>query len=394
MAPKADKSKQAVKEKIAVDKTFGLKNKNKSKVVQKYIKSIVSNSRGESKKQDDADRKEKAAKQDAAQKAALMNSLFNLSTDKKGRAYDAAAKKKAKQAEEEAAAAGKKLKEEHRKAVIEGLANSIRLTNNGKGIRMSDLGGHPIVKALKDTYADVFKTLQILLFIKANENIFWVDDPENNNPMIRMKEDVDAEVAPDERPIEEIIEERRAALDPTKLTPVTPETFKAWKERKEQERLAKVEEERQEAVKKGGKSTAALSGRDLFTYDASLFQDDADAVSADEYDEREETLEDQAPAEKGDDDEEEKDEEEDEEEEEAAEEKGDGGARGSSEAPGRDEDAAAAEGAAEEVAINKELFLEGGDDLDDLDDLDDDDDGGGEEKKAGGDLAFDPPART
>ena len=33
-----------------------------------------------------------------------------------------------------------------------------------------------------------------------------------------------------------------------------------------------------------------MSGRDLFTYDASLFQDDEGAVSADEYDEREEDV--------------------------------------------------------------------------------------------------------
>ena len=31
-----------------------------------------------------------------------------------------------------------------------------------------------------------------------------------------------------------------------------------------------------------------MSGRDLFTYDASLFKDEEGAVSADEYDEREE----------------------------------------------------------------------------------------------------------
>lgn len=43
MPPKAAKSAQKEKEKIAVDKTFGMKNKNKSKVVQKYIKSITNN---------------------------------------------------------------------------------------------------------------------------------------------------------------------------------------------------------------------------------------------------------------------------------------------------------------------------------------------------------------
>lgn len=50
-------------------------------------------------------------------------------------------------------------------------------------------------------------------------------------------------MAPDERPLEEIIEEKRAALPPGG-TPVTLETFKAWKERREADRLARVEQER------------------------------------------------------------------------------------------------------------------------------------------------------
>eukprot|EP00435_Cladocopium_sp_Y103_P017739 s717_g4.t1 len=217
-------------EKIAVDKTFGLKNKNKSKVVQKYIKSITNNASGApkgGKEQQERDAKE--AKQKELQKAALMNSLFNMSTDKKGRAFDPVAKKKAKQAEEEALAAGKKLKDEEKKDIIEGVANTIRLTNPKTGIRMSEIGGHPIIQALKTKHADAFKILQLLLFIKANDKVFWVDDPESTNPTIRCLEDVEAEVAPDSRPIEEIIEERRAALPPGG-TPVTLETFKAWKD--------------------------------------------------------------------------------------------------------------------------------------------------------------------
>eukprot|EP00441_Pelagodinium_beii_P031883 CAMPEP_0197624896 /NCGR_PEP_ID=MMETSP1338-20131121/4400_1 /TAXON_ID=43686 ORGANISM="Pelagodinium beii, Strain RCC1491" /NCGR_SAMPLE_ID=MMETSP1338 /ASSEMBLY_ACC=CAM_ASM_000754 /LENGTH=353 /DNA_ID=CAMNT_0043195149 /DNA_START=31 /DNA_END=1090 /DNA_ORIENTATION=+ len=292
MAPKVDKAKQAQREKIAVDKTFGQKNKNKSKVVQKYIKSITSNAAGAPKGgKEQADRDAKDQKQKELQKAALMNSLFNMATDKKGRAFDPVAKKKAKEAEEQAIAAGSKLKEEVKKEIVEGIANSIQMTNP-KGVRMSELGGHPIIQALKTKHADVFKTLQILLFIKANDKIYWVDDPDNNNPMVRCLEDVEAEVAPDERPIEEIIEERRAALPPGG-TPVTLETFKAWKETREAERLAQVETDRQKSAKKDGtKGLVGMSGRDLFTYDASLFVDDDGAVSADEYDEREEDPED------------------------------------------------------------------------------------------------------
>eukprot|EP00930_Biecheleria_cincta_P085224 TRINITY_DN74630_c0_g1_i1.p1 TRINITY_DN74630_c0_g1~~TRINITY_DN74630_c0_g1_i1.p1 ORF type:complete len:371 (+),score=129.52 TRINITY_DN74630_c0_g1_i1:35-1147(+) len=370
MAPKVDKAKQAQREKIAVDKTFGLKNKNKSKQVQKYIKSITSNAAGAPKGgKEQQDREKKAAKQADLQRAALMNSLFNMSTDKKGRAFDPVAKKKAKEAEEQAIAAGKKLKEEVRKEIIEGIGNSIQLTNP-KGVRMSELGGHPIIQALKTKHAEVFKTIQLLLFIKANDKVYWVDDPENNNPLVRCMADVEAEVAPDERPIEEILEERRAALPPGG-TPVTKETFKAWKEKKEAERLATVEAGRQENAKKdGGKGLVGMSGRDLFTYDASLFVDDDGAAS--DYDEREEDppddddedndgktrgvaaelAEEGGSEEDGDDD----DDDEDGADKEAIEESG---ARGS------DEQLAG--------AINEKLFLDEDDLPDDLDDLAEDD---------------------
>merc|ERR1719277_2001158 len=98
---------------------------------------------------------------------------------------------------------------------------------------------------------DSFKTISLLIFIKAQKKVFWLDDEESTNPTIRCQEDVDAEVAPDERAIEEIIEERRAQLGPGG-TPVTLETFKAWKEKREAERLAKVEETRKEQAKKSG----------------------------------------------------------------------------------------------------------------------------------------------
>jgi len=351
-----------------------LKNKNKSKSVQKYIKSITSNAAGAPKGgKEQADRDAKDAKQKDLQKAALMNSLFNMSTDKKGRAFDPVAKKKAKEAEEQAIAAGSKLKEEVKKEIVEGIANSIQMTNS-KGVRMSELGGHPIIQVLKTKHADVFKTIQLLLFIKANDKIYWVDDPDSNNPLVRCLEDVEAEVAPDERPIEEIIEERRAALPPGG-TPVTLDTFKAWKEKREAERLAQVESDRQKNVKdKGGKGLVGMSGKDLFTYDASLFVDDDGAVSADEYDERDEDAESEddngrtkgAAAELAEEDDEgdenEQDGEDDGEEGEGGEPASSSGARGSDQAPAE--------------AINAKLFMDEGDLPDDLDDLDDDENKG------------------
>ncbi|CAE7239380.1 unnamed protein product [Symbiodinium microadriaticum] len=305
----------------------------------RYIKAITSNASGAPKGgKEQADRDAKDAKQKEIQKAALMNSLFNMSTDKKGRAFDPVAKKKAKAAEEEAIAAGKKLQEELKKEIIEGVANTIRLTNPKTGIRMSEMGGHAIIQALKNKHQETFKNIQLLLFIKAHDKVFWVDDPESGNPLVRCLEDVEAEVAPDERPLEEIIEERRAALPPGG-TPVTPETFKGL---------------------------VGMSGRDLFTYDASLFKDEEGAVSADEYDEREEDPE------YDDDDgkthgiaQDLQDEGEDSEDEEA---EPDSGARGS-------------EDVKEAGAINEKLFLEEEDLPDDLDDLDEADEEAVEEGK-------------
>jgi len=283
--------------------------------------------------------------------------------------------------EEEALAAGKKLKEEVQKAIIEGVANTIRLTDPKKGIRMSELGGHAIMHALKDKYANEFKTIQLLLFIKAQKKVFWVDDPDSTNPTIRCQEDVDAEVAPDERSIEEIIEERRMKLGPGG-TPVTAETFKAWKEKREAERLAKVEETRQEQKKaSGGKGLVGMSGRDLFTYDASLFVDDEDAVDEKAYEDRVEGPMSDVEREEEEDEESDEDEEDDEAED-AVEEGGasGSGARGSGDAcPGASSSSARRE---DGVPINADLFLEGGDLPDDLDleDLDDDDEEESKEK--------------
>merc|ERR1712048_12005 len=97
---------------------------------------------------------------------------------------------------------------------------------------------------------------------------------------------------------------------------------------------AQVEAESKENQKKSGsKHLVGLSGRDLFTFDASLFVDDDGAASADEYDERSEVDEDADEAKSNLDDEGDDDDEGD----------GEGGAQGA--------DGAAR--ASEEVTINK-----------------------------------------
>ena len=74
-------SKKAVKklqEKVIEDKTFGLKNKNKSKVVQGYIKSVVSTVKNDNKNdlQRTKEFQEKADKKKAREEENFLNSLY------------------------------------------------------------------------------------------------------------------------------------------------------------------------------------------------------------------------------------------------------------------------------------------------------------------------------
>ena len=95
----------------------------------------------------------------------------------------------------------------------------------------------------------------------------------------------------DELTVEEKIEEERAALPSDGLTPVTLETFNAWKQRKAERKQAELEERMREEAKgkeKGQKGAGVLSGRMLFKYDPTLFQDDEAAAEGDIYEERNE----------------------------------------------------------------------------------------------------------
>ena len=65
-----------------------------------------------------------------------------------------------------------------------------------------------------------------------------------------------------------------------KLTPLTKETFLAYRKKKRALKLKKIEESRKKAAKKqGGKGLNVLSGKALFMYDPSLFKDDDDAAA-------------------------------------------------------------------------------------------------------------------
>ena len=108
-----------------------------------------------------------------------------------------------------------------------------------------------------------------------------------------------AEDDDDEMTIEEKIEEERAALPSDGLIPVTMETFMDWKKRKAEKKQKELEDKMKEEAKKGTKGgSGILSGRALFKYDPTLFQDDEAAADETVYEERAEDEED-APTKQG-----------------------------------------------------------------------------------------------
>ena len=98
--------------------------------------------------------------------------------------------------------------------------------------------------------------------------------------------------------LEEQIEEERAALPSEGLTPVTKESFFAWKDRrkarKQKELEDRMREEELKKVSKGRKAAAAgggasknsiMNGRALFQYNPDLFRDADGAADATAYEE-------------------------------------------------------------------------------------------------------------
>ena len=210
---KLDKLKAMQKEGkkgIVVDKTFGLKNKNKSKKVQQFCKQVQE-------------------------------------TQNKNKGIDAESKKKKKMTK-----LAKLQQEMELKALFsEGLSITVKKKDLHK--KKTPQGGGGGGGGAGDYY---------------DEN--WAE-----SELAKAQ----ASAGSTELTLEQRIEKKRQELRDkgVKGTPVTPETFKAWKERKAKKLLAeKMALQKAETLKKKGKSV--LTGRDLYLVQKDVFVDDADAA--------------------------------------------------------------------------------------------------------------------
>jgi len=232
-----DASKKNVKkhkDKLLDDKTFGLKNKNKSKKVQALIHSVqksVMNSGDPKQRKLDEDRK-RAKAQNKVRKKALedeRNALF-------GEALLAVKKK---------------------------TSTKMKGANEAKG-RDHDDGKEK---------GGTSRAMKMMFQMDAKE----MEDALTSDPnYVRTIED-------------EVEFQRQKKLSELKAKgikgiPVTEESFKAWKERKRKvkEDAARKLVDKEMKKKKGGKGLSVLSGRDLFAYKRELFKDDEEAEGTEE----------------------------------------------------------------------------------------------------------------
>eukprot|EP00922_Rhytidocystis_sp_ex-Travisia-forbesii_P037777 GHVS01056274.1.p1 GENE.GHVS01056274.1~~GHVS01056274.1.p1 ORF type:complete len:352 (+),score=81.03 GHVS01056274.1:714-1769(+) len=296
MAPKKDpksekgqvKAEQKQKVKAVDDKTFGLKNKNKSKTVQKFIKGLASSVQGQPKggesqltanKLADKDEKKKTAQQ-----AALLASLFKGTENIKKISMDEPKQYDPKTSRED--------------QKINLYADQRDQKDNMENWDLQRLQAVIAAKQSDDeeNSTDIVCKHFLDAVEKKHYGWFWICPNGGDNCKYRhclpagyvLKNiSADDEDEEDEEPLEDKIERMRQEL-PAGGIPVTLETFTAWREQKETDRMAALEETRQaEARRTGGRGLHVLTGRDLFAYDPSLFVDDDAAADEDDYNEEE-----------------------------------------------------------------------------------------------------------
>ena len=220
---------QKKKEKMLDDKTFGLKNKNKSSKVQAYVQSTT-------------------------------KSIMNAGTDARSRQLDARKKEEAK-----ARKALKKAKEAEQAALF----GEALLAVSKKGPKFDAKAGKIESKGRDHDDGDDKKGGTS----RAMKMMYQMDAKEMEE---RLKEDPNyVPTLEDEVEAQRQLKLKEFQASGKRGTPVTEETFKEWQERKRKRKDAENKKlvEQEMKKKKGGKGLSVLSGRELYNYKKELFKD-------------------------------------------------------------------------------------------------------------------------
>jgi len=234
-AHKASKKNEQKKKKMQIDdRTFGLKNKNKSKKVQSYVQSISNsvNNTGDRKQRMEEDKRKREKIQQKERKKAVkdeQNALFND-------ALGALSKKKSTNFKE-----GK----------TEAKGRDADDDKNKKGTS---------------------RAMKMMFQMDAQEMEEKLKEDPNYVPTLEDKIEAERQV--------KVAEFKKSG----KGTKVTPESFAIWQEKKRKIKaaIAKKMVEQEFKKKKGGKGLAVLSGRALYEYKRDLFKDPTSAEEVEE----------------------------------------------------------------------------------------------------------------
>ncbi|KAL7554443.1 hypothetical protein ACHAWF_017886 [Thalassiosira exigua] len=230
------KALQKKKEKALDDKTFGLKNKNKSSKVMAYVKSTEKSIMNAGSDAHSRQLDEQKKQQKLAQKALT----------------------KAKKAEQEALF-GEALMAVSKKGPKFGM-NEGKVESKGRDHDDGDKKG------------GTSRAMKMMFQMDAKEMEDRLKEDPNYVPTLEDKVE-----AQRQRKLEEL---KRSGK---KGTPVTEETFKVWQDRKRRRKEAEVKKlvETEMKKKKGGKGLSVLSGRELYNYKKDLFRDQDGDVEGD-----------------------------------------------------------------------------------------------------------------
>lgn len=306
-------------QKTAEDKTFGLKNKNKSKVVQKVMKGMASlQTKGGIDRIISSQWDEKKLKEDAEKERAFLasiklgdiNAMSNANMGPQDPKQTICPYFKAGLCQK-----GKKCKYSHDKGgdnigIKASLYQDIRGEDaddmkNWDQKKLEEAVNYNEGKYLAKVNATDKICDQFLNAVQAKKyGWFWVC-PNGYNckykhalpPGFILKSDVPEEEEVIKTDMCADIDELREGLSGQKGTPVTYERFYEWKERRKARKLKENQEKKVEELKKAGhkvkKNTKVMSGRALFAFDSTLFQDADDAAGKIEVEkgEEEETIE-------------------------------------------------------------------------------------------------------
>lgn len=317
MPPKASaKSENKAKAKIIEDKTFGLKNKNKSAKVGKYVeqvqKQVNSGNQKNAKSAEDLARLKKEQKKAEEAREAELAALMKPVVQQQKVPFGVDPKTvlcaffKAGQCTK-----GDKCKFSH-DPNIDRKSAKINLYADAREEKEADTmdswDQSKLEQVVVNKHGPGIKTTTDIVckyFLEAIENKkygwFW-ECPNGGDlckyrhalppgfvlksQMAKKSDDVVEQIT-----LEEFLETERHAVK--KITPVTAESFAIWKKQRTaaQEVENKAKAKQRESEYKAGKLAGMVSGRDLFVYNPDLFKDDDEAMEVD-YTTREEEAED------------------------------------------------------------------------------------------------------